>query len=185
MQGLLYGVRGDRGTPPDESTRLMRGLSRTPMRLEELERPKLLRDDWCVAKTRLTGICGSDAKMVFMDFGDDFGDDGELNGFLTFPTVFGHEAVADVVEVGPAVTTIEVGQRVVLNPWLSSAPTSLVPPRPSCHAGHSTLGPPAGPAASTRPAPRARRVTTACAGILRRDPWRRPSTPGHRGTRPV
>ena len=54
MQGLLYGVRGDRWTPTDESNKLMRGLSRTPMRLEELERPKLLRDDWCVAKTRLT-----------------------------------------------------------------------------------------------------------------------------------
>ena len=103
MQGLLYGVRGDRWTPPDESNHLMVGLSRTPMRLEELERPTPLRDDWAVAKTRLTGICGSDAKMVFMDFGDDFGDSA-LNGYFTFPTVFGHEVVADVVEVGPAVT---------------------------------------------------------------------------------
>ena len=147
MQGLLYGVRGDRWTPPDESNSLMVGLSRTPMRLEELERPTLLRDDWCVAKTRLTGICGSDAKMVFMDFGDDFGDDGALNGFFTFPTVFGHEVVADVVEVGPAVTTLEVGQRVVLNPWLSCGPRGIDPPCPSCQDGdyslcwHFTQGP--------------------------------------------
>ena len=147
MQGLLYGVRGDRWTPPDGSNSLMRGLSRTPMRLEELDRPTLLRDDWCVAKTRLTGICGSDAKMVFMDFGDDFGDDGALNGFFTFPTVFGHEVVADVVEVGPAVTTIEVGQRVVLNPWLSCGPRGIDPPCPSCQDGdyslcwHFTQGP--------------------------------------------
>ncbi len=146
MQGLLYGVRGDPWTPPDESNSLMRGLSRTPMRLEVLERPKLLRDDWCVAKTRLTGICGSDAKMVFMDFGDDFGD-GALNGFFTFPTVFGHEVVADVVEVGPAVTTVEVGQRVVLNPWLSCGPRGIEPPCPSCQDGdfslcwHFTQGP--------------------------------------------
>ena len=108
MQGLLYGVRGERWTPPDGSNTLMVGLSRTPMRLQELERPTPLRDDWCVAKTRLTGICGSDAKMVFMDFGDDFGD-GALNGYFTFPTVFGHEVVADVVEVGPAVTTVRGG----------------------------------------------------------------------------
>ena len=147
MQGLLYGVRGDRWTPPEGSNNLMRGLSRTPMRLEELERPTLLRDDWCVAKTRLTGICGSDAKMVFMDFGEDFGDDGALNGFFTFPTVFGHEVVADVVEVGPAVTTLEVGQRVVLNPWLSCGPRGITPPCPSCQAGdyslcwHFTQGP--------------------------------------------
>ena len=129
MQGLLYGVRGERWTPPDGSNTLMVGLSRTPMRLQELERPTPLRDDWCVAKTRLTGICGSDAKMVFMDFGDDFGD-GALNGYFTFPTVFGHEVVADVVEVGPAVTTVRVGQRVVLNPWLSCGPRGLRPALP-------------------------------------------------------
>ena len=116
------------------------------MRLEELEKPTPIRDDWAVAKTRLTGICGSDAKMVFMDFGDDFGDSA-LNGYFSFPTVFGHEVVADVVEVGPAVTTLEVGQRVVLNPWLSCAPRGIDPMCPSCQAGdyslcyHFTQGP--------------------------------------------
>jgi threonine dehydrogenase-like Zn-dependent dehydrogenase len=146
MQGLLYGVRGERWTPPDESNSLLVGLSRTPMRLEELDHPTVIRDDWCVAKTRLTGICGSDAKMVFMDFGDDFGDSA-LNGYFSFPTVFGHEVVADVVEVGPAVTTIEVGQRVVLNPWLSCGPRGIDPPCPSCQDGdlsmcwHFTQGP--------------------------------------------
>ena len=105
-----------------------------------------MRDDWAVAKTRLTGICGSDAKMVFMDFGDDYGDSA-LNGCFTFPTVFGHEVVADVVEVGPAVTTLEVGQRVVLNPWLSCGPRGIDPPCGSCQDGdysmcwHFTRGP--------------------------------------------
>ena len=84
--------------------------------------------------------------MVFMDFGDDFGDSA-LNGYFTFPTVFGHEVVADVVEVGPAVTTLEVGQRVVLNPWLSCGPRGIDPPCPSCQDGdyslcwHFTQGP--------------------------------------------
>ena len=96
--------------------------------------PRSYRDDWAVAKTRLTGICGSDAKMVFMDFGDDYADSA-LNGYFTFPTVFGHEVVADVVEVGPAVTTLEVGQRVVLNPWLSCGPRGIDPPCGSCQAG--------------------------------------------------
>ena len=98
MQGLLYGVRPEPWTLPDGANHLMTGLSRTPMRLQELDRPTPIRDDWAVAKTRLTGICGSDAKMVFMDFGDDFGDSA-LNGYFSFPTVFGHEVVADVVEV--------------------------------------------------------------------------------------
>jgi threonine dehydrogenase-like Zn-dependent dehydrogenase len=116
------------------------------MVLRELERPALVRDDWAVAKTRLTGICGSDAKMVFMDFGDDYSDSA-LNGYFTFPTVFGHEVVADVVEVGPAVTTLEIGQRVVLNPWLSCGPRGIDPPCGSCQDGdysmcwHFTRGP--------------------------------------------
>jgi len=138
MQGLLYGVRPEPWTPPDGSNHLMLGLSRTPMRLQELDRPTPIRDDWAVAKTRLTGICGSDAKMVFMDFGDDFGDSA-LNGYFSFPTVFGHEVVADVVEVGPAVTTLDVGQRVVLNPWLSCGPRGIDPPCPSCQDGDYSL----------------------------------------------
>jgi threonine dehydrogenase-like Zn-dependent dehydrogenase len=146
MQGLLYGVRPERWAPPDDSNQLLVGLSHTPMVLQELERPALVRDDWAVAKTRLTGICGSDAKMVFMDFGDDYGDSA-LNGYFTFPTVFGHEVVADVVEVGPAVSSLEVGQRVVLNPWLSCGPRGIDPPCGSCQAGdysmcwHFTRGP--------------------------------------------
>ncbi|HWD54491.1 MAG TPA: alcohol dehydrogenase catalytic domain-containing protein [Acidimicrobiales bacterium] len=146
MQGLLYGVRPEAWAPPDHTNQLLVGLSRTPMVLRELERPALVRDDWAVAKTRLTGICGSDAKMVFMDFGDDYGDSA-LNGYFTFPTVFGHEVVADVVELGPAVTTLEVGQRVVLNPWLSCGPRGIDPPCGSCQAGdysmcwHFTRGP--------------------------------------------
>ncbi len=138
MQGLLYGVRPERWTPPDDKNHLLVGLSRTPMVLQELDRPGLYRDDWAVAKTRLTGICGSDAKMVFMDFGDDYGDSA-LNGYFTFPTVFGHEVVADVVEVGPAVTNLEVGQRVVLNPWLSCGPRGIDPPCGSCQEGDYSL----------------------------------------------
>ena len=38
MQGLLYGVRPEEWTSPDPSNRLLKGLSRTPMRLQELER---------------------------------------------------------------------------------------------------------------------------------------------------
>jgi threonine dehydrogenase-like Zn-dependent dehydrogenase len=138
VQGLLYGVRPESWSPPDESNQLLVGLSRSPMRLQELDRPVPLRDDWAVAKTRLTGICGSDAKMVFMDFGDDFSDSA-LNGYFSLPTVPGHEVVADVVEVGAAVTTLEVGQRVVLNPWLSCGPRGIDPPCPSCQGGDYSL----------------------------------------------
>jgi threonine dehydrogenase-like Zn-dependent dehydrogenase len=138
MQGLLYGVRPEPWAPPEGSNHLMVGLSRAPMVMKELDRPGFVRDDWAVAKTRLTGICGSDALMVFGDFGNDF-DDSPLTGYFSLPIVPGHEVVADVVEVGTAVTTLEVGQRVVLNPWLSCGPRGIDPPCPSCQAGDYSL----------------------------------------------
>jgi threonine dehydrogenase-like Zn-dependent dehydrogenase len=55
--------------------------------------------------------------------------------------------VAEVVETGPAVTALEVGQRVVLNPWLSCGPRGIDPPCGSCRDGdyslcwHFTQGP--------------------------------------------
>jgi threonine dehydrogenase-like Zn-dependent dehydrogenase len=138
MQGLLYGVRPDRWTPPDPENNLLVGLSRVPMRMEELDQPVPTRPGWVMAKTRLTGICGSDAKQVFGDFGDDY-TDSALNGHFTFPTVLGHEVVADIAKVGDGVTSLEVGQRVVLNPWLSCVPRGIDPLCGACRDGDYSL----------------------------------------------
>ncbi len=138
MQGLLYGVKPERWTPPDPQNHLLVGLSKVPMRMEELTQPVPEREGWVTAKTRLTGICGSDAKQVFMDFGDAY-TDSALNGLFTFPTVLGHEVVAEVAEVGPGVSRLERGQRVVLNPWLSCGPRGIDPPCGSCLAGDYSL----------------------------------------------
>jgi threonine dehydrogenase-like Zn-dependent dehydrogenase len=138
MQGLLYGVRPERWTPPDPENHLLVGLSRVPMRMEELDQPVPTRPGWVMAKTRLTGICGSDAKQVFGDFGDDY-TDSALNGHFTFPTVLGHEVVAEIAEVGEGVTSLEVGQRVVLNPWLSCVPRGIDPPCGACQDGDYSL----------------------------------------------
>src|SRR5271169_3289702 len=121
MQALLYGVKPETWPSPDPSNPLLNGLSHVPMRLLEMEDPHPTRDQWVMAKTRLTGICGSDAKQIFMDFGEGFGDSA-LNGLFSFPTVPGHEVVAEVVELGPGARGLDVGQRVVLNPWLSCGP---------------------------------------------------------------
>ncbi|WP_334143599.1 zinc-dependent alcohol dehydrogenase [Rhabdothermincola sp.] len=119
--------------PPAGAPRLVQHLATTPMKIEEVPDPVLLGDDWLVLRTRLAGICGSDTKQVLMDF-DDAGDN-PMTAFISFPQVLGHEVVADVVEVGPAVRDIAVGQRVVLNPWLSCAPRGIDPPCPACAAG--------------------------------------------------
>jgi len=119
--------------PPEGAPLLVRHLATTPMKVEDLPDARLLADDWVVLRTRMTGICGSDTKQVLMDF--DGADDNPMTAFISFPQVLGHEVVADVVEVGPAVDDLAVGQRVVLNPWLSCAPRGIDPPCPACEAG--------------------------------------------------
>ncbi|HLI72902.1 MAG TPA: alcohol dehydrogenase catalytic domain-containing protein [Acidimicrobiales bacterium] len=146
MKGLLFGVRPEPWDPPDPENPLLAGLARTPMKLTDVDDPHPQRPGWVMAKTRLTGICGSEAKQVFMDFGEG-GSDSPLAHLFTFPTILGHEVVADVVELGPGADALDVGQRVVLNPWLSCIPRGIDPPCPSCQSGdlslcwHFTTGP--------------------------------------------
>jgi len=138
VKGLLYGVRPERWEAPDDSNPLLAGLARTPMKLTEVDEPHPTRPGWVMAKTRLTGICGSESKQVFMDFGEG-NTDSPLANLFTFPTILGHEVVANVAELGPAADGLEVGQRVVLNPWLSCIPRGVDPPCPACRSGDLSL----------------------------------------------
>ncbi|MEJ7582612.1 MAG: zinc-binding dehydrogenase [Acidimicrobiales bacterium] len=108
------------------------------MALREIAVARPLRPDWLVTRPLLTGICGSDSKQILLDFGE--GDsDSAMSGFCSFPQVMGHEVVAEVVELGPAAGGFEVGQRVVLNPWLSCRPRGIEPVCPACEAGDYSL----------------------------------------------
>ena len=89
-------------------------------------------------KTRLTGICGSDTKWCSWTSATTSATAPPI-GYFSFPTVFGHEVVGDVVEIEAPRRTLEVGQRVVLNPWLSCGPRGIDPPCPSCLAGDYSL----------------------------------------------
>ena len=62
-----------------------------------------------------------------------------MGGFCSFPQVMGHEVVADVVALGPKARGLEVGQRVVLNPWLSCGPRGIEPACPACESGDYSL----------------------------------------------
>ena len=73
-----------------------------------------------------------------MDMGDD-ASDFSMTAFISFPQVLGHEVVADVVEVGPEVRGLEIGQRVVLQCWLSCGPRGITPLCPACEAGDYSL----------------------------------------------
>jgi threonine dehydrogenase-like Zn-dependent dehydrogenase len=139
VRALVYGVQGDPVEPPPDATPLEVALAQTPMRLEEdWPDPGFLLPDWVVTRPLLTGICGSDAKQVFMDFGEMLAGNPMVE-FFSLPQVLGHEVVAEVVELGPEAEGVEVGDRVVLNPWLSCVPRGVRPICGACEAGDLSL----------------------------------------------
>lgn len=140
MKALVFGVPADISDLPLPSgdNSLLEGLASTPMALQEVADPEPLGPDWVVLESRMTGICGSDSKQVFMDVGGD-ATDFAMTAFISFPQVLGHEVVADVVEVGPEAKGVEVGQRVVLQCWLSCGPRGISPLCPACEAGDYSL----------------------------------------------
>jgi len=139
VKALLYGVRPESVPEPAADNFLLRNLSHTPMRLVELDEPALPMPDWVVLRPRLTGICGSDAKQVFLDWGEVRTPDNPMKAFFSLPQVLGHEVVAEVVALGPESAGLDVGDRVVLNPWLSCAPRGVSPVCPACERGDFSL----------------------------------------------
>ena len=126
---------------PEGANRLQRALAATTMALQDLPDPGFLLPDWVVCRPLLTGICGSDSKQVFFDFSEDDPEStvNPMIDFVSFPQVLGHEVVAEVSALGPAAEGLEVGQRVVLNPWLSCGPRGVSPVCPACEAGDLSL----------------------------------------------
>lgn len=138
MRALVFGVEAQGWTPPVGANRLARNLAVTPVSLQDLPDARPLRPDWFVTRPLLSGICGSDSKQILLDFGE--GDsDSAMSGLCSFPQVMGHEVVAEVVELGPEAEGFDVGQRVVLNPWLSCRPRGIEPICPACEAGDFSL----------------------------------------------
>jgi len=138
MKALVFGVSADKVEVPEGANQLVTNLARTPVKLMEVDDPRPIHPDWVVTRPLLTGICGSDSKQILLDFGEGDGDNA-MSAFCSFPQVMGHEVVAEVVELGPKARGLEVGQRVVLNPWLSCAPRGVSPICPACEAGDYSL----------------------------------------------
>jgi threonine dehydrogenase-like Zn-dependent dehydrogenase len=138
MKALVFGVPPEPFEVPQDANPLTKNFASSPVALQQVANPELLHDDWILTRPRLTGICGSDSKQILLDFGE--GDaDNAMAAFCSFPQVMGHEVVADVVQVGPKARGLEVGQRVVLNPWLSCGPRGIVPRCPACERGDYSL----------------------------------------------
>ena len=141
MKALVFGV--DSGfTPPaaadGDANPLLAGLAHVPMALQDVPDPPLPAPDWVVLRPRLTGICGSDAKQVFMDMGGD-ATDFSMTAFISFPQVLGHEVVADVVEVGPAATASRSATASCCSAGCRARRAGIDPVCPACAAGDFQL----------------------------------------------
>jgi threonine dehydrogenase-like Zn-dependent dehydrogenase len=78
-------------------------MSKSDVRVQQVPEPTILNDRDAIVRISSTAICGSDLHLY--------------NGFV--PTmesgdILGHEFMGDVVETGPAVQSLKVGDRVVV-----------------------------------------------------------------------
>jgi len=83
------------------------------LKLRDLPEPVLPGPRWVRLEVQAAGICGTDLSTLT------FAGSPLMEPFASFPAVFGHEVLAKVLEVGPEVRRVEVGQRVAVEPLLS------------------------------------------------------------------
>ncbi len=139
MRALVFGLPRDPAdtfdAPGDE---LDERLASLPFGLHDVDDAHLVRPDWVMTRPRLSGVCGSESKLVLGEFEE--GDlDNPMAAFSSIPHIPGHEVVAEVVALGPEASGLEVGQRVLLNPWLSCGPRGIEPVCPACERGDLNL----------------------------------------------
>jgi L-iditol 2-dehydrogenase len=88
---------------------------------------------WVRLRPLLSGICGSDLATITAHTSP------VLSAFTAFPVVLGHEVVAEVLEVGRDVHRVQVGDRVVVNPFFGCEVRGISPPCPPCQEGFTAL----------------------------------------------
>lgn len=106
-----------------------RGCLLTPLNgltLRDMPAPQLPGDDWVRVKTLMGGICGTDLAILAQKQPPN----SILQAFSSTPMVLGHENVAVVEEVGPAVDRNWIGRRVCVEPTLACIQRGI---EPLCH----------------------------------------------------
>lgn len=71
----------------------------------EVEQPRITKADEVLVKVKRVGICGSDMHIYH-----------GTNPLATYPRVVGHEVAGEVVGIGDKVTSLKVGDHVVVEP---------------------------------------------------------------------
>ena len=88
-------------------------------------------DDWVRVRTLMAGVCGSDLALIAQKQPPN----SILQAYSTLPSVFGHENVAVVDHIGPAVDKSWIGKRVCVDPTLCCRVRGIEPPCRRCAAG--------------------------------------------------
>ena len=109
----------------------------SPLKLADLPDPALPTGTWARVRNSMCGICGSDLHQIFVDAGLDIAP-------VALPAhkriYLGHEMVGEIVELGPQVENLNIGDRVVrwgrMDDCLSR--NELILCRP-CARGHRVL----------------------------------------------
>ncbi|NLF01917.1 MAG: alcohol dehydrogenase catalytic domain-containing protein, partial [Anaerolineales bacterium] len=96
-----------------------------PAQLRTLPDPPLPGPRWVRVRNRLSGICGTDLALLFVR-----ADLGVAPAALpgTDRMYLGHEALGEVVEVGPGVTRLRVGERVIIDAEAANCFTREISP---------------------------------------------------------
>ena len=74
------------------------------LKIIDMDKPALTQQDNVIVKMKAAGICGSDVGIYH-----------GTNAAATYPRVIGHEMVGLVEEVGPGVTRVKPGDRVIVD----------------------------------------------------------------------
>lgn len=90
-------------------------FSSGPFLLQKLALKEMPGNRWVRVRCRLAGICGTDLRALRLAFSRRSAAVAEKRSLHT-PVCMGHEAVGEVVEIGPRVRSLVPGQRVVLMP---------------------------------------------------------------------
>lgn len=110
----------------------------SPSRYEEMPEPELPGPRWVRVKNKQCGICASDLSLLFVDADPSIAPvalPGNQRLYL------GHEVVGYVTEVGPEVTRVKVGDRVIMDTRFQGATClsqEIDPPCPHCAQGNYT-----------------------------------------------
>jgi len=134
MRAIFYGVNPVGWATCRWLRLLWRGclLSRlNGLALRDVAVPDLPGDRWVRVRTRMAGICGTDLALLAQKQPAN----SILQAFSSLPAGFGHESLAVVEAVGPAVDASWVGRRVCVEPTLCCEVRGIDPPCERCQAG--------------------------------------------------